>query len=133
MLKGDLCSIECRIEASCRRMSRHYNHRALTVASVKSLVKVSLLCLCRDTCRRAGTLNVDNDKRKLGHDSKSESLRLEGKTWTRCCSNCKISGEGSTYGCTDTGDLILCLKSLCSKALMDSEFLKDTCRRSDRI
>ena len=82
MLESDLRCIECRIEAVCWRMSRHNHHRTLTVTSVESLIEVSLLCLCRDTCRWTGTLNVNDYERKLCHNCKTQSLRLEGKTRT---------------------------------------------------
>ena len=55
-------------------MCCHYDHRALSVSSVKSLVKVGLLSLGRDTSRRTGTLNIHNDERKLCHYRKSHSL-----------------------------------------------------------
>jgi hypothetical protein len=74
MLKGYLGCIEGCIEAVCRRVSCHDYHRALSVASVESLIKVSLLGLGRDTCRWAGTLHIDNNERELSHHSETECL-----------------------------------------------------------
>ena len=77
MLKGNLRGIECSIETSCRRMCRHYDHRAFTVTAIKCLIQVCLLGLGRYARRRAGSLDIDDDKRKFGHYSKTHRLRLE--------------------------------------------------------
>ena len=74
MFKSDLSRIEGRVKAICRRMRCHHDHRALTIASIKSLIEVSLLRLGRDTCRRTSALNINYHKRKFSHYRQTESL-----------------------------------------------------------
>ena len=133
MFKSYLRCVEGCVKASGRRMSGHHDHRTFAVTSVKRLIQVSLFCLCRNTCRRACTLHIHNHERKFRHDGKAERLRLEGEARTGSRGHGEVAGKCGTDSRTYARDLILCLKGLCSEALVNRKFLEDSGSRSDRI
>ena len=55
------------VEAVCRSRRRDHDRRTLAVASPYRLKQIGLLGLCRQTCRWATALHVDDDERQLSH------------------------------------------------------------------
>ncbi len=114
-------------------MGGDHRHRALPVAPVEGLVEVGLLRLGRKSRGRTASLDIDDHKRKLGHHGESHGFRLQRKSRPRSGGHRKVARERGTDGSTDSGNLVLCLQCLGSKALVDREFLKYGSGRRDRI
>ena len=95
------------------------------MSAVDGLEQVGLLGLGRQTGRRPGSLDIDDDERQLERDGKAEHLLLEVEAGPRGGGHPERSAVARTERRADAGDLILRLEGPDAELLALRELVED--------